>query len=470
MNIRTRLSITFFAIVIVVLSVLSVAVYYFAESNRKVDFYRRLKNRALNTARVLTEVKEVNAALQRRLEQNNPTTLPDQYILMTDSSGNEIYRSSGPDRLNIDEAIINEVRKKGEIFYTRNNREGLGFVYKSGKGDYVILATAYDQYGNESITSLRNILLLTFLAGVIVVSVLSWFYSGRVLRPISKIIAEVGNISERNLSRRLDEGDNKDELAQLAKTFNDMLSRLQSSFALQKSFIANASHEIKTPITIMSGEIEVTLLQERDNSYYVRILRSVLKALKKLNTLSTQLLLLAESTNQNPERKFSSFRLDDVLWETKEWLGKAFPDYHVEISFDLSVDAEAFSIHGDEPLIRAAILNLMDNGCKYSADNLVSIVVDTKTKDWVTLSFVNAGTVSPEEISKIFSPFYRSQMNKTERGFGIGLSLVSNVVKLHRGQLDVHSEQGITQFTLKLPLAGAGHDSGTSFQPPPRAR
>ena len=82
MNIRTRLSITFFAIVIVVLSVLSVAVYYFAESNRKVDFYRRLKNRALNTARVLTEVKEVNAALQRRLEQNNPTTLPDQYIVL----------------------------------------------------------------------------------------------------------------------------------------------------------------------------------------------------------------------------------------------------------------------------------------------------------------------------------------------------------------------------------------------------
>src|ERR1044071_9631638 len=99
MNIRTRLSITFFTIVIVVLTVLSLAVYFFAESDRKTDFYRRLKSKALNTAHVLTEMKEVSPALQRRLEANNPSSLPDQYIAMIDSLGHETYRSSGPDRL-----------------------------------------------------------------------------------------------------------------------------------------------------------------------------------------------------------------------------------------------------------------------------------------------------------------------------------------------------------------------------------
>jgi signal transduction histidine kinase len=475
MNIRARLSVTFFAIVIVVLTVASVTIYFFAESHRKVDFYRRLKSRALHTAQVLIETKEVNAALQQRLEENNPASLPDQYIVIIDSTGHEIYRSTGADLLNIDTAMLNDVRNVGEIEFTKDHREGLGFIYNTSQGYYIVLATAFDQYGIDEIDNLRSILILTLLAGVVIVSALSWFYSGRVLKPISKLISEVSSITEKNLNQRLDEGDQKDELAQLAKTFNAMLSRLQNSFLSQKSFIANASHEIKTPITIMSGEIEVTLMHEREGNYYKSTLQSVLKGLKRLNTLSTQLLLLAESSNQTAERKFTSFRLDDVLWETKEWLVKAFPHYHVDIHFDLGIDAEAFSTQGDEHLVRAAILNLMDNGCKYSPDNHVSIIVDTKTKDWITLTFVNTGTIQPDEIPKLFSPFYRSPSNTTEKGFGIGLSLVNNVVRLHKAKLEVTSSgPGATvasvQFTLRLPLKATNQDSGTTFQPPPRAR
>lgn len=470
MNIRARLSLTFFAIVVVVLIVSSIAIYFFAESNRKTDFYRRLKNRAINTARVLTEIKEVNADLQRRLERDNPASLPDQYIIIIDSLGHEIYRSTGTNRMTIDSAVVARLEDQDEIRYMNENRESLGFKFQSSKGSYIILATAWDQFGHQSIDSLRSILVLTFIAGVLLVSVLSWFYSGRVLQPISKIITDVSNISERNLNLRLDEGNQTDELSKLSKTFNDMLSRLQASFVSQKSFIANASHEIKTPITIMSGEIEVTLLQERDNGYYTRILNSVLSGLRKLNNLSTQLLLLAESTNQDPKRKFTTFRLDDVLWETKEWLLRAYPDYLVEIEFDIRINAEAFTILGDEHLMRAALLNLMDNGCKYSKDSRVSITVDTKERGWLTLSFVNSGMINHEEFQKIFSPFYRSAINKGERGFGIGLSLVTNVVKLHNGELGVMSENAVTEFKLKLPVRTDYIELAESLQPPPSAR
>jgi signal transduction histidine kinase len=467
MNIRARLSLTFFAIVVVVLIISSVAIYFFAESDRKADFYRRLKNRSMNTAMVLTEIKEVNAELQRRLEKNNPASLPDQYIVIVDSLGREIYRSTGPDRLRVDSATLAKINLKEEIVLDNENGEGLGFLFHNSNGRYVILATAFDQFGHQSIDNLRSILVLTFVAAILLVSVLSWFYSGRVLKPIAKIIADVGNISEKNLNLRLDEGNQTDELSRLAKTFNDMLSRLQLSFLSQKSFIANASHEIKTPITIMSGEIEVALLQERDNRYYSRILNSVLSGLKNLNNLSTQLLLLAESTSQDSKRKFTSFRLDDIIWETKDWLLKAYPHYRVEIQFDISIDTDAFSMLGDEHLVRAALYNLMDNGCKYSIDNHVSLMVDTRQPGWLRLSFVNSGMIMREELQKIFSPFYRSAVHKTEKGFGIGLSLVANVVKLHNGELSVKSESGITEFNLKLPIS---QHHGESFQPPPSER
>jgi signal transduction histidine kinase len=452
MNIRARLSLTFFAIVVVVLIVTSIAVYFFAENDRSTDFYRRLRNRAVNTARVITEIKEVSADLQRRLESDNPSSLPDQYIVIIDSLGREIYRSSGTQPMRIDSAVKEKIRSGEEIRYSNDGREFLGFRFRNSEGTYIILAMAWDQFGHQSIDHLQSILVLTFIGSMILVSVLSWFYSGRVLAPISKIISNVGNISEKNLNLRLDEGNQTDELSQLAKTFNDMLSRLQNSFSSQKSFIANASHEIKTPITIMSGEIEVALLQERDKTYYTRVLNSVLTGLRKLNNLSTKLLLLAESTSQDTKRKFALFRLDDTLWETKDWLQRAYPNYDVEIEFDISINADAFAMMGDEHLIRAALLNLMDNGCKYSTDNHVSIFVDTNEPGWLTLSFVNSGMITGEELPKIFSPFFRSASNKNERGFGIGLPLVANVVNLHNGQLSVVSGNGITQFKLKLPV------------------
>jgi len=453
MKIRTRLSLTFFAIVVLVLVISSVSIYVFAENDRKIDFYRRLKNRAINTARVITEVKEVNADLQRRLERDNPASLPDQYILIVDSVGNEIYRSTGVRKIEVDSTTLNTIDIRKEIFLTKENRESIGFTFNGTTGTYFILATAYDQFGHESINSLKSILLITFIAGIVLVSALSWFYSGRVLQPITKIISDVSTISETNLTLRLDEGNQKDELSQLAKTFNDMLSRLQGSFISQKSFISNASHEIKTPITIMSGEIEVTLLQDRDKNYYTTILKSTLDGLRRLNTLSTQLLLLAESSSQEPGRKFTFFRLDDILWEAKEFVLKAYPKYRVDMEFDMNIDNEAFDMNGDEHLLRAALLNLMDNGCKYSIDNHVVIIVKKTSEAYLTLSFINTGIIVREELQKIFSPFYRSAISKHEKGFGIGLSLVANVVKLHNGELSVVSEGGKTEFVLQLPIS-----------------
>ena len=122
------------------------------------------------------------------------------------------------------------------------------------------------------------------------------------------------------MSQRLNEGNGKDELSKLAQTFNRMLSRLEAAFLAQKNFIANASHELKTPFTVMAGEIEVTLLHSRDNQYYLKILRSVLEGIKRFNKLSTQLLLLAQTSADLPQKRFNPVRVDDFLWEAKKEL------------------------------------------------------------------------------------------------------------------------------------------------------
>lgn len=453
MNIRTKLTAIFFSIVIVVLTVVSFFIYYFSSNYRETDFYRRLKNRAVNTAQVLVEVEEVNAELLRRMERNNPASLPNQYIVIFNYKNEVLYRSEGIDIIPVDTTLLNNIRLQKEIRFHWQDYEFLGFLYAEGYERYTVIAGATDVYGRDALNNLRNILILTFGVSIIFVSILGWFFAGRVLSPISRIVSDVDKITAVNLSRRLDEGNRKDELGKLAATFNKMLERLQAAFAAQKNFIANASHEIKTPITVMKAEVDVTLLQDREKSQYVKVLRSVVGGLQGLNKLSTQLLLLAQTSAEEPVVNFSAIRIDDILWEIKEDLLKAFPGYSIDIGFDLNMSDQFLQIHGDEQLIKTALLNLMDNACKYADDKKVIISLNAGHESLV-ITFINNGPgIEAGSLDKIFEPFYRGPAGKRAKGFGIGLSLVSRIIKIHGGSIQVDSIPfQKTTFIMELPV------------------
>jgi signal transduction histidine kinase len=454
MNIRARLTLIFFTLVMVVLSIICLSIYFFSENHRKEDFYRRLKNRAINTAKVLTEVKEVNADLLKRMERNNPASLPNQYIAIYNFRNEELYSSDGSPAVKVDTSLLNLIRLQNEISFKEGKFEALGFLFADRYDRFTVVAAATDVYGLDALANLRNVLVITFSLSLLLISLLGWIYAGRVLRPISKIVSQVSEITEINLNRRLDEGNHKDELSKLSQTFNSMLERLQAAFLSQKNFIANASHEIKTPITVMTSEIEVSFLHPRNPEYYVKVLRSVLGGLRGLNDLTTRLLLLAQTSASEPRTNFTRFRIDDALWEVKEELLKAFPYYKIDIDFDLGIGPDSLTIEGDEHLIKVAILNLMDNGCKYSDDHCTAIRLEGENTNFLSLRFGNLGKgIDADQLDKIFEPFFRGKGNLTTKGSGIGLSLVSRIINLHQGTITVRSVPGeITEFTVRFPV------------------
>lgn len=451
MNIRTRLTLMFFGIVIFILTGISVSIYFFSANYRSEDFLRRLKNRAINVVNILLEVKEVDTELLKRLDQNNPANLPNQYIIIYDTSG-MVYKSDIVQPITIDSALLETVKKHGLVTRTEHMFEIIGFRIDEDNMSYIVIAAASDVFGRDALTNLRNILLIVFLISLVLVSGVGWMYAGRVLSPISRIVSEVSTITEVNLAQRLDEGNKTDELGKLARAFNDLLKRLQRVFNSQRFFIANASHEIKTPITAMTGVIEVALMQQRSPEYYLKILRTTLSNLKRLDRLSSQLLLLAQTSSQASEKNFSILRIDDIFWDVKSQLQKAHGEYKIDVLFDLNVDAQAFQLEGDEQLLRIAIQNLMENGCKYSPEHHVAIHLHSRDNGFMTASFENAGTVDPEHRDKIFEPFFRGRSARNQEGFGIGLSLVYWIVRLHGGTIAVHTNSGNVVFTLQLPL------------------
>jgi signal transduction histidine kinase len=453
MKIRAKLTLIFFGIVILVLTGISLSIYFFSANHKEQDFHRRLKNRAINVANILLEVKEVDADLLKRLEQNNPASLPNQYVIIYDKDLRMVYQSDIALPISIDSTFIERINQEKEVWVTEHMFEVIGFRLEAHGEQFIVIAAASDVFGNDALNNLRNILIIIFLISLVLVSVLGWFYAGRVLSPINRIVTEVSTITELNLTQRLDEGNNKDELSKLAQAFNQLLKRLQGVFHSQRFFIANASHEIKTPITAMTGVIEVTLMQDRTIDYYQNILRGTLHNLNRLNKLSSQLLLLAQTSSEPQEKNFRLLRIDDIFWDIKSELQKAHPEYKIDVLFDLEVDHLAFQLAGDEQLLKIAIQNLMENGCKYSPEHRVSIHLHSRETGFMTASFENVGSIEREHRDKIFEPFFRGRTSRNQEGFGIGLSLVYWIAKLHAGSITVEVDSGNVKFVLRLPLA-----------------
>lgn len=453
MKIRAKLTLIFFGLVILVLSSISLSIYFFSANYQQQDFHRRLKNRAINVAKVLLEVKEVDANLLKRLEQNNPASLPNQYVIIYNRKLETVYQSDITQPISIDTLFIQRINQEKEVWLKEHMFEIIGFKLEEQGEDFIVIGAASDVFGNDALANLRNILIVIFLISLVLVSALGWFYAGRVLNPINRIVSEVSTITELNLTQRLDEGNNKDELSKLSRAFNELLKRLQGVFHSQRFFIANASHEIKTPITAMTGLIEVALMQDRTKEYYLGILRSTLNNLNRLNRLSGQLLLLAQTSSESQDKDFSMLRMDDIFWDVKSGLQKAHPEYKIDVLFDLDVDHRVFQLSGDEQLLKIAVQNLMDNGCKYSPEHQVSIHLHSREAGFMTASFENTGSIERENRDRIFEPFFRGRTSRSQEGFGIGLSLVYWIVKLHGGSISLDMDSGNIKFILKLPLA-----------------
>jgi signal transduction histidine kinase len=204
----------------------------------------------------------------------------------------------------------------------------------------------------------------------------------------------------------------------------------------------------------MSTQIEVTLLQKRREEQYESVLKSVLGGLKRLNILSTQLLLLAQTTGDRVKKNFEPFRIDDVIWEIKEELLRIYPDSKVDIQLDEKLNHESLLVNGDEQLMKVALMNLVDNGYKYSDDGTVVITLNTMASEEITVQLINNGKgISPEIGNRIFDLFFRGNSEKKIKGFGIGLPLVKRIISLHGGTISFESLPNVlTRFTLKLPV------------------
>jgi signal transduction histidine kinase len=440
MQIRTRLTIQFLLIVAIIMILSSISIYLSSAGYRKEDFYSRLVNKANITARLLIEVEEVDAVLLRKIEKDNPVSLPNEKIIIYDYNNQVLYTSDEENTIIVNDKLLDEIRLDGEVRFKYKEYEVLGFLFTAKYDRFVVIAAASDIYGIKKLKNLRNILVLVSSSSLILFLIAGWFFSGRALKPISGVIKQVDKITITSISNRVNEGNDKDEIAHLAHTFNKMLGRLETAFKAQKNFIANASHELRTPMTAITGQLEVLLIKDRTEEEYRRAVDSVLEDMKDLNQLSNRLLIMAQASSEGPETDFKPVRVDEVTWQAREDLIRRFHEYNIIVTLSEDLDDERkLTVNGDELLIKTAIINLMDNGSKYSPDHKVMVHLGSENNN-LFIIFTDTGIgIEQDDLVDIFKPFYRGKNVLKIKGHGIGLSLVEIIVTLHKGTIQIDS-------------------------------
>jgi signal transduction histidine kinase len=368
MQIRTKIAIQFTIIIAAILIIFSLAIYYTSENFRKQEFYNRLTDRAVLTARLLKELK-ITEKDKKKLRDANKTTLSKlnvEKVLMFNNKDELVYKSVEADSILFSPDFLAQVRKKRYVETSDWSNQAIGIMYTDeDKKSYVVVASANDKYGQEKLKNIRDTLMISFIIGILLTVFLGVIFAGQSLKPIADINEEITNITAYNLKQKLNTGNNKDEIAQLAINFNKMLERLERSFELQKSFVSNASHELRTPLAAIKSEIQIALENNRTTDEYKSILRSLLTDNQRLIQLTNGLLQLAKSENRDNSLVMKPTRLDELLFKAQEEVLNQNNEYKISIDFDeIPDDDEWVSANGNEALLLTVFTNLLENACK----------------------------------------------------------------------------------------------------------
>lgn len=457
MPVRLRITILFTILVIIILGLLCGGIYYFSYTARLRTIKTRLENRAITTARFLAQKELFDEKLVKRIDSLTTIALKNKTVQAYNHENREIYSYSDKfsDTLHVSDDILNEARINGTKYFTVDDKEAVAYHYWDNNSRIVVVSAGEDMEGKQSLSSLRNILLVSFLVGIAFVLISGYIFSDSLLRPIKKITSDLEEISAQNLARRLDTGVSNDEWHKLASTLNDLLNRLKESFDLQRRFISNASHELSTPLTSISSQIEVSLQRKRHAEDYERVMRSIYQDVKHMSKLTQTLLEFAKASGDKGGLEINLIRIDEVILSIPSEMAKLNSAYSVSIDFEqLPEDDESLLVFGNETLLATATRNIVMNACKYSSDHHAKISLQLFGRQ-ILISISDKGKGIPEsELKTIFQPFYRLEGDLPTEGFGLGLALSERIIKIHKGTIDVKSKEGEgATFYIYLPAA-----------------
>jgi heavy metal sensor kinase len=319
-----------------------------------------------------------------------------------------------------------------------------------------ILAGADTRSAELQVAQLVTTILIAFLVGIVPAVLVGRWIAGRALEPVDSMITEIREITDgRSLHRRLPVPMEKDELARLAATLNQMWTRLERSFVALRRFTADASHELKTPLTVVRAGVERAITRPDMPPETLAALEETLQEVNRMTELLDSLLTLARADEGRAELHREPVDLREIVEEAGE-TGELLAE-HAGVGMEIRLPPDPVVVSVDRSRLRQLALNLIENAVKYTPrGGQVSVELGNNDGRAVfTVADTGIG-IAPGDLPHVFDRFWRADSARTrtsERaGTGLGLAICKWIAEAHGGTIDVQSRPGRgTTFTVGLP-------------------
>jgi signal transduction histidine kinase len=375
------------------------------------------------------------------------------------SRGSLVWRSPHASRLeSLPPRILEQVRLKNILFETFKAPDGIParhlFLFFVGKGgvQYVLQAETSLLHYQETLNGLVLLLALGSGATLFFAWIGSHWLSKKVLGPIDALCRGAETMSDTDLGKRLPMDSPYYEFRRLTQAVNAVLDQFQRGSEVQRNFCEIAAHEMKTPLTILQGNLEVALMKARTVDEYHEVLLNNLQQVERLIALTRPLLTLAKFTSSKPPVNLVPLVLEPLIQEIVDELALLADDRQIALRFE---PQPVPSVLGDTQWLKQALINLLDNALQYTpAGGSVTVRLQAVGRE-VAIAVEDTGHgIEPEHIPHLFERFYRTDWARAKdtAGTGLGLPIVKEIMEAHGGSIAVTSEVNKGSiFTLRLP-------------------
>ena len=443
LSIKKKLLIYSFFIQLIILSIFSFSLYKAITISTLDKFQATLKVIILDVTDDLKEKETISDAVLNEEKEYNFEPL---YIRILDNNTHKkiIQTTNFPEDIENDDIYLNKLKENIITFEEQNNYllSRIKIDFNNSQKVIIEVATTKDMLWSH----LDNLLyILSFIIPIVLIFAIIGgnFLIYKSFTPIEKVLEELKNITATDLSARLKSSNNQDEINELITEINNLLGRLESSFERISQFSSDASHELKTPLTIIKGEMEIALRKDRNIEEYKQSLKTSLDEVIVIEKTINDLLFLKKKKKDLILENMEVLYFDEIIDESINEVKNFAKLNNIKIKFDL---IETSEFHGYSNLLKIAIKNILKNAIQFSHNNSEIIVKSYKEKDFFNISIQDFGIGIPlNEQEKIFEKFYRTDKSRSKNsgGTGLGMSIVKKIIHIHKGYIKVESIENI---------------------------